>query len=85
MIQVQFEDIKQIGEGGFAKVYSATWVDGETKYERQDDGIWKKKESSPMKVALKRLNDSQNISVEYLNEIHNYLIQRFLAHCNYQK
>ncbi|EXX76743.1 polo kinase CDC5 [Rhizophagus irregularis DAOM 197198w] len=65
----RFEDIKQIGEGGFAKVYSATWVDGQAKYERQDDGIWKKKESSPMKVALKKLNDSQNISVEYLNEL----------------
>src|SRR5581483_657741 len=24
----RFKDIKQIGEGGFAKVYSATWVDG---------------------------------------------------------
>ncbi|UZO13214.1 uncharacterized protein OCT59_004718 [Rhizophagus irregularis] len=65
----RFEDIKQIGEGGFAKVYSATWVDCETKYERQDDRIWKKKESSPMKVALKKLNDSQNISVEDLNEL----------------
>ncbi|EXX62654.1 uncharacterized protein OCT59_004788 [Rhizophagus irregularis] len=25
----RFEDIKKIGEGGFAEVYSATWVDGE--------------------------------------------------------
>src|SRR6185437_4377776 len=25
----RFEDIKQIGVGGFAKVYSATWIDGE--------------------------------------------------------
>src|ERR1043165_3056489 len=24
----RFEDIKQIGVGGFAKVYSATWIDG---------------------------------------------------------
>ncbi|RIA90122.1 hypothetical protein C1645_823737, partial [Glomus cerebriforme] len=23
----RFKDIKQIGEGGFAKVYSATWID----------------------------------------------------------
>ena len=27
----RFEDIKQIGEGGFAKVYSAKWIDGVTK------------------------------------------------------
>ena len=25
----RFEDIKQIGEGGFAKVYSAKWIDGQ--------------------------------------------------------
>src|SRR6266498_2132523 len=31
----RFEDIKQIGEGGFAKVYSATWIDGEAKYIKQ--------------------------------------------------
>src|ERR1043165_9528034 len=24
----RFEDVKQIGEGGFAKVYSAKWIDG---------------------------------------------------------
>ncbi|CAB4428168.1 unnamed protein product [Rhizophagus irregularis] len=54
----RFEDIKQIGEGGFAKVYSATWfVDDE------------KVKSQSTKVALKRLNESQNISVEYLNEL----------------
>ena len=28
----RFEDIKQIGEGGFAKVYSAKWIDGRSKY-----------------------------------------------------
>src|SRR5579862_2634605 len=39
----RFNDIKQIGEGGFAKVYSATWID------------------VSMKVALKRLNGSQNM------------------------
>ncbi|PKY26440.1 hypothetical protein RhiirB3_441744 [Rhizophagus irregularis] len=52
----RFEDVKQIDEGGFAKVYSATWIDGEAKYFRQDDGTWKRKESKPIKIALKRLN-----------------------------
>ncbi|POG61686.1 hypothetical protein GLOIN_2v1702303, partial [Rhizophagus irregularis DAOM 181602=DAOM 197198] len=65
-----FEDVKQIGEGGFAKVYSATWIDGKTEYDKQDDGSWKKEEPEPMKVALKRLNGSQNMSAEYyLNEV----------------
>src|SRR5207248_1139984 len=62
----RFEDIKQIGEGGFAKVYSATWMDGISKFE----GSWKKLKPEPLKVALKRLNGSQNMSAEYLNEVY---------------
>ena len=65
----RFEDIKQIGKGGFAKVYSVTWIDGQAKYNKQGDGSWKKEEPKPMKVALKRLNGSQNMSDEYLNEV----------------
>ena len=69
-----FEDIKKIGEGGFAKVYSATWINGEVKYDKQDDGSWKKRESKSIKVALKRLSGSQDMSAEYLNEVHSSLI-----------
>src|ERR1051326_1611508 len=35
----RFEDIKQIGEGGFAKVYSAKWIDGQATYTKRD-GSW---------------------------------------------
>ena len=73
----RFEDIKQIGEGGFAKVYSATWIDGRANHDRQD-GSWKKKEPKPMKVALKRLNESQNMSAEYLNEVQYIFAHIFL-------
>ena len=67
----KFTDIKQIGEGGFAKVYSATWTDGplRERLEKQDDGSWKKSEPKPMTIALKRLNGSQNMTTEYLNEV----------------
>ncbi|CAB4437987.1 unnamed protein product [Rhizophagus irregularis] len=65
----RFKDIKQIGEGGFAKVYSATWVDGIAKYIKQDDGNWIKCEPKSIKVALKRLNGSQNVSADFLNEL----------------
>ena len=65
----RFEDINQIGVGGFAKVYSATWIDGKAEYDKQDDGSRKKREPKPKKVALKRLNESQNMSAEYLNEV----------------
>ncbi|GBC40169.2 kinase-like domain-containing protein [Rhizophagus irregularis DAOM 181602=DAOM 197198] len=57
------------GEGGFAKVYSATWIDGDAKYIKQDDGNWIKREPKSMEVALKRLNGSQNMSADYLNEL----------------
>ena len=65
----RFENVKQIGEGGFAKVYSATWIDGRAKYVRQSVGNWKREDSESMEVALKRLNGSQNISAKYLNEV----------------
>ena len=63
----RFEDINQIGVGGFAKVYSATWIDGKAEYYKH--GSWKKRKPEPTKVALKRLNGSQNMSAEYLNEV----------------
>ena len=70
----RFTDIKEVGEGGFAKVYSATWIDGCTHYDKQDDGSWKKREPKPITVALKRLNGSQNMSDKYLNEVRFYTI-----------
>ena len=68
----RFKDINQIGVGGFAKVYSATWIDGKAEYFEQNDGSWKREEPKPMKVALKRLNESQNISADYLTEVYSY-------------
>src|SRR6266536_5683731 len=65
----RFTDIKEVGEGGFAKVYSATWIDGKKYYEKQNDGSWKKTKPEPFEVALKRLNGSQNMSDKYLNEV----------------
>ena len=37
----RFTELKEVGEGGFAKVYSATWIDGRLKYEKVN-GSWKK-------------------------------------------
>src|ERR1044071_1126304 len=52
----RLNDIKPIGEGGFANVYSATWLDGEPEYHRE------KRRSSPITVALKKLKNSNNIT-----------------------
>jgi len=66
----RFEDIKKIGEGGFAKVYSTKWIDGRSKYSKQDNGSWEKLGPNSIDVALKRLNGSQNMSAEYLNKVY---------------
>ncbi|POG58513.1 uncharacterized protein OCT59_004699 [Rhizophagus irregularis] len=65
----RFTDKKEIGEGGFAKVYSAIWIDGKSNYYINNDGDYKKVEADPKRVALKRLNGSQNMSDKYLNEL----------------
>ena len=59
-------NIEKIGEGGFATISKATWLNG-MKY---TDG--NKRISKDMTVTLKKLHNSQNISDEFLNEV-NYL------------
>ena len=58
----QFENIEFIAEGGFSKIYKATWIGGLSKIYnclRADDVI----------VALKKLNNSKNITSKELNEV----------------
>ncbi|PKK67193.1 kinase-like protein [Rhizophagus irregularis] len=55
-------------EGGFAKVYSANWIDAYIKGWDQKTNNWKRKERK--KVALKVLEDSsRDISRTFLNEL----------------
>ncbi|PKC57574.1 hypothetical protein RhiirA1_472285 [Rhizophagus irregularis] len=58
------EDIKQVGEGAFSKVYSAIWTNGKTKYSKQDDESWKKEENSiKLKVHWNSTNELRNILI----------------------
>ncbi|EXX51179.1 Mkk2p [Rhizophagus irregularis DAOM 197198w] len=69
-----FNDIKKIDKGGFAVVYSAIWKDGPLSYYKiKNEWI----RESNKKVALKCLNNSQNISDEFLNEVKAYSINNF--------
>ncbi|CAB5369457.1 unnamed protein product [Rhizophagus irregularis] len=69
-----FNDIKKIDKGGFAVVYSAIWKDGPLSYYKiKNEWI----RESDKKVALKCLNNSQNISDEFLNEVKAYSINNF--------
>ena len=60
-------NIEKIGEGGFATISKATWLNGE-KYVTYKN----KRTNKDRTVALKKLYNSQNISDEFLNEV-NYL------------
>ncbi|CAB4441607.1 unnamed protein product [Rhizophagus irregularis] len=69
----QFNNIKEIGKGGFATVYSAIWKDGPLHYN------WNKRQysrNSNKTVALKHLRNSQNMSEYFLNEVREYSISK---------
>src|SRR5581483_9789227 len=63
----KFEMVKYIGSGGFSSVYSALWMEGPRW--NWDDGAQEWTRAGPMNVALKRLNNSQNISSSYINQV----------------
>ncbi|EXX64088.1 Mkk2p [Rhizophagus irregularis DAOM 197198w] len=65
----QFTDLKEIGKGGFSKVYSATWKDGPLCYDL-DKKEWIRQTNEI--VALKCLFNSQNINDKFLNEVKAY-------------
>ncbi|CAB4404547.1 unnamed protein product [Rhizophagus irregularis] len=58
----RFQDIKPIGEGGYAIIYSATWLDGEpNELHRERTG--------PITVALKKFKSSLNIMKALTSEV----------------
>ncbi|CAB4433203.1 unnamed protein product [Rhizophagus irregularis] len=69
----QFNYIKKIGKGGFATVYSAIWKDGPLKYDDKEK-IYTR--VSNKKIALKCLNNSQNLTDKFLNEVKEYSINK---------
>ncbi|UZO08933.1 uncharacterized protein OCT59_029176 [Rhizophagus irregularis] len=66
----QFNDIKEIGKGGFSTVYLAIWKDGLLSYHSG----WRRQPNT--KVALKCLNNSQNFLDEFINEVKAYTNQK---------
>jgi hypothetical protein len=62
----QFYCIEEIGKGGFATVYSAIWKDGPLEYS-YNKNIYKRDKYK--EIALKCLDNSQNITNEFLNEV----------------
>ncbi|CAG8678334.1 11727_t:CDS:2, partial [Acaulospora morrowiae] len=66
-----FEKVKSIGEGGFASVSKAIWKDGPLLRIgfawSLEESKWKREGKT--KVALKRLRNSTNLTLDVLNEI----------------
>ncbi|GBB87752.1 hypothetical protein RclHR1_14240001 [Rhizophagus clarus] len=60
----QFDDIKEIGQGGFSTVYSAIWKDGFSYFQR-----YRSTRIQDTRVALKCLHNSQNCLDEFIIEV----------------
>ena len=61
----QFEDIEFFAEGGFSKLYNATWIIWTNNRKNRKLNYKQKKKT----VALKSLNGSKNITFKDLNEV----------------
>jgi hypothetical protein len=67
----KLEDIEKKGRGGFGTVYHAKWKEG---YIRDWDSSRKQwNRSGLMDVVLKSLDNSEDISLDYLKEVNNII------------
>ena len=60
-------DINNIDSRGFAEVYSAIWKDGRIEKWDYESNNWRR--SGSFKVALKVLNNSKELSEDFINEV----------------
>ena len=59
----QFKNVEFIAEGGFSKIYKATWIDGPIDWNHLS------RYYPNYRVVLKKLNNSKNITTKELNEV----------------
>ena len=64
----RFYDIEYIAKGGFGKVYRANWIDREICEWDNKNQNWYRPYTNEF-VALKSLNNSKNVTLEFLNEV----------------
>ncbi|PKC06918.1 kinase-like protein [Rhizophagus irregularis] len=79
----QFDLIKDINDkGAFSSIYSAVWTEGPRWNLDEEAEIWTR--TGPIKVILKRLDNSHNLSQEFVDQLYRYhkcLKSRALADC----
>jgi hypothetical protein len=64
----RFHAIKYIAEGGFGKIYEACWKDGYIIHWNVSKNKWEKISANRF-VVLKVLNNSKNLTLEFINEV----------------
>jgi hypothetical protein len=63
----KFQNVTYITKGGFGKIYSAEWPEGHICCWDIKNQKWYKRKDT--KVALKSLDNSSDISADFLNEV----------------
>src|SRR4051794_1402506 len=62
----KFTDIEYLAKGGFGTVHKAKWIDGYIWYWDINQTKWNRVKTD---IALKCLNDSQNLTTDFLQEV----------------
>jgi hypothetical protein len=66
----QFKDIEFIAEGGFSKIYKATWIDGPiNNWHKVVHSGWNITRDKNCTIVLKKLYNSKNTTSKELNEV----------------
>jgi hypothetical protein len=64
----QFEMVENIKKrGAFSSIYSAIWMEGPRWNLDEEAEVWSR--NGPTRVILKRLDDSQNMSQEFIDQV----------------
>jgi hypothetical protein len=69
----RFHDTEYIAKGGFGKVYITIWIDGRIDCWDNMNKNWRRAYPNKI-VVLKSLNNSKNITLEFINEVYIYYL-----------
>ncbi|GBC09416.1 hypothetical protein RclHR1_08840005 [Rhizophagus clarus] len=69
----RFCRVEYVAKGGFAKIFKASWKDNRISHWNVSKNIWERHNSRNKVMALKSLNNSQNVTLEFIKEITSYV------------
>ena len=77
----KFSDIEYLAKGGFGTVHKAKWIDGYINYWHTSQNKWCRYINED--IVLKSLNNSQNMTTDFLQEVCNcyLLLMLYLYKC----